>query len=229
MRDALDSGAPIEEIFVSADSDVLATISPPADVPTTEVGPRVIKALSESVTPQGVVAVAALAETPLEVLADADLVLVLDGVADPGNAGTLIRTAAAAGARAMVFTSGSVDPYSGKCVRAAAAAMFTLDLVVDVDFEDVARTARATGLTFLGLDPSGTPYFDVDLKSRCALVAGSEGWGIAPEHHAYLDGTVGIPMPGGIESLNVASATAIVLFEAVRQRLSSAGEEVEGG
>lgn len=226
MGDALAAGAPIEEIFIASDAaaDVHGI---PSQVSVTEVGHRVIKALTGSVTPQGVVAVAAMQDRSIDVLADADLALVLDGVSDPGNAGTLIRTAAAAGAQTVVFISGSVDPYSGKCVRAAAAALFTLDIVVDVTFDEVVRTARATELCVLGLDRSGAPYFEVNLKQRVALVAGNESWGIAPEHRDELDGLIGIPMPGEIESLNVASAASIVLFEAVRQRLSSATEEVK--
>lgn len=228
MRDAFESGAPIEEIFVATDSDVFARLVIPPDTVVTEVGPRVIDALTDSVTPQGIVAVASMPDRSPERLADSDLVLVLDRVADPGNAGTLMRTAAAAGAGAVVFTSGSVDPYSGKCVRAAAAALFRLDVVVDVSFEEVERIVHDAGLRLLGLDPSGAPYYEVDLRQRAALVAGNEAWGIAPEHREHLDGTVGIPMPGGIESLNVASAVSIVLFEAVKQRLSCATEEVEG-
>ena len=194
----------------------------------TEVGGRVIKALTDSVTPQGLVAIAKMQDRSLAALGEADLVLVLDEVADPGNAGTLIRTAAGAGAQAVIFTAGSVDPYSGKCVRAAAAALFKLDIVVDVDFDSVVRAARGAGLKLLGLDRSGAAYYEVNLRTRLALVAGNEAWGIAPEHLAQLDGTVGIQMPGEIDSLNVASASSIVLFEAVRQRLSSGAEEVEG-
>lgn len=96
MRDAFESGAPIEEIFVATDSDVFARLVIPPDTVVTEVGPRVIDALTDSVTPQGIVAVASMPDRSPERLADSDLVLVLDRVADPGNAGTLMRTAAAA-------------------------------------------------------------------------------------------------------------------------------------
>lgn len=182
-------------------------------------GERVIRLLSDTSTPQGVVAVARAPDTELGELTRSDLSLILAGVRDPGNAGTLVRSAAAAGAGAVVFTEGSVDPLNPKTVRACAGALFLVSVVRDADVGEAVATARDAGVQVLGADVRAATDLDaVDLSKPTAFVLGNEAWGFEPELADRLDGTVGIPMPGRVESLNVGIAGSILLFETVRRR-----------
>lgn len=187
-------------------------------MPVHIVGGRVVKALSDAVTPQGIVAVAEIPAAPIDVLRDAELSLILDGVSDPGNAGTLVRTAAAVGVGAVVFPTGSVDPFSPKVARAAAGALFSTRIVIDVETGDAIEAARSGGSKVIATAMDGEPYDRCELTGRLALVVGNEAWGIAPAHKDGCDAVVSIPMAKGVDSLNVAVATAVVLFESQRQR-----------
>ncbi len=224
LREALAANVPVREVFVS-DGEAVAAEAEAAGASVTRVTPAVIEALSETITPQGAVAVVAMEELAPDHLADeADLVLVLDQIRDPGNAGTLVRCAAAAGAAAVFFTAGSVDPYSPKTVRAAAGAMFKVGLGRSVSFEDLVVALAARGFLVVGAETgAASPYDSLDYSGRVAFVVGNEAWGIADEHRPRLAEIVSIPMPGPAESLNAGIAGAILLFEAVRQRrISSA-------
>ena len=213
----------MRELFVSEDTPALGDLVTSAErrnVPITRVSPSVMRGLSDTVTPQGAVAVVSLPEHDLDrLVAAADLVLVLAEVRDPGNAGTLIRSAAAAGASLVVVTTGAADPYSPKTVRAAAGALFHVPVVGGLSLTEIAGTLRAAGLSLVGTAASGgRPLEQVDLTARVALVVGNEAWGIGQAAQDVLDDIVGIPMPGDAESLNAGIAGSIVLFEAVRQR-----------
>lgn len=223
VADALASSWDIGELFVSEDTPAIQELVAIADVrgvTVTRVTPQVMRGLTDTVTPQGVIAVVSLPEVGLEpLLSDADLVLVLAEVRDPGNAGTLVRSAAAAGASVVLFTTGAVDPFSPKTVRAAAGAIFHVPVVAGYDLEGLAGTLRAAGLSLIGAAAAGgRPLGEIDLTARVALVLGNEAWGIGPAATDVLDDIVSIPMPGNAESLNVGIAGSIVLFEAVRQR-----------
>lgn len=227
INDAIAADVTIDDLFVSVDEEDGPVV--PQDVPTHRVGRQVLKALSDTVTPQGMVAVARTPLVELEELRSSNFALILDAVADPGNAGTLIRTGVAAGADAIVFTTGSVDAFSPKVVRAAAASLFATKLITDVAFETAIAIAREGGSRIVATASGATPYYEVDLTGSLVLVAGNEAWGMSDEHLDLCDVTVGIPMSDGTESLNVAVATGIVAFEAVRQRrLSSAPGRNEG-
>lgn len=188
-----------------------------------EVGDNVLKALADTASPQAVVAVAA---TPAFGVADlnedADLVLVLAQVRDPGNAGTLVRSATAVGADCVVFSAGSVDPFGPKTVRASAGAVLRIPVDRAVPLEDALGTLRTKGFTIVGAEGRATTaLYDVDLTGRTAVVVGNEAWGF--EAAAVFDASACIPMEPGVESLNVATAGSLFLFEALRQRrLSSA-------
>jgi RNA methyltransferase, TrmH family len=188
---------------------------------------QVMEALSETSTPQGIVGVARMRTISIAE-ASGDLVLVLADVRDPGNAGTLVRSAAAAGASAVVFCSGSVDPFNPKSVRSTAGLLFHLDLVTGVALPEVGRTLKSKGFSLVGADAtSSTRPDEVDMTGPVALVLGNESWGIEEPARALLDEVTGIPMPGAAESLNVGIAGSILLFEAVRQRVTRAGEHQE--
>ena len=179
---------------------------------------QVIAALTDTSTPQGVVAVAEERAIETEAI-DGDLVVVLADVRDPGNAGTLIRSAVAAGSSGVVFAKGSVDPFNPKTVRATAGLLFRVPLVHEVALEDVLGLLKARGFFVVGADAAAdVAPEDVDLTQSIALVLGNESWGIEAGARALLDEVVGIPMPGPAESLNVGIAGSILLFEAVRQR-----------
>lgn len=221
MREALRAGAPVETVFVSTDVEHFE----PEGAPVVRATPSVLESMSDSVTPQGVVAVVQMRDVELADLGDdADLVVILDQVRDPGNAGTLVRSATAAGAQSVVFTSGAVDPYAPKTVRASAGMLDRVALVRGVPFEDAARSLAARGFAAVGTDASApTPYDAVDYTRRVAFVVGNEAWGMEPDHRELLTEVVSIPMPGDAESLNAGIAGSILLFEAVRQRRGRLG------
>jgi TrmH family RNA methyltransferase len=198
---------------------VAAEALAPGAIDVTLVGERVMRMLSDSSSPQGVVAVAHAPNAALDDLTASDLSLILAGVRDPGNAGTLVRSAAAAAAGAVVFTEGSVDPLNPKTVRACAGALFLVPVVREADVGEAISVARNAGVQVLGADVRADPGPDsFDLTKPTAFVLGNEAWGFEPGLEDLLDGAVSIPMPGRTESLNVGIAGSILLFETVRRR-----------
>ena len=224
VREALEAGAAIETIFATEQvlsDQSLMDLAHSAGVEVQPVGDAVIGALSETTTPQGV---AAIAVSTIEALGsmpeDVNLVLVLHEVRDPGNAGTLIRSAVAAEADAVIFTGSSVDPLGPKTVRASAGALFRTH-VITAGLEEALVSLRTAGVNVVGASAGSEMQPEAcDLTGRIALVVGNEGWGLPPDVASAMDVTVGIPMPGPAESLNVAVAGSILLYEAVRQRRS---------
>ncbi|MQB00285.1 MAG: RNA methyltransferase [Actinobacteria bacterium] len=185
----------------------------------TLVGERVMRMLSDSASPQGVVAVAQAPAAALDDLTGSDLSLILAGVRDPGNAGTLVRSAAAAAAGAVVFTEGSVDPLNPKTVRACAGALFLVPIVREADAGEAISVARNAGVQILGADVrADADLAAFDVTKPTTFVLGNEAWGFDPELEQLLDAAVSIPMPGRTESLNVGIAGSILLFETVRRR-----------
>lgn len=147
----------------------------------------------------------------------APLALVLLGVGDPGNVGTLLRAADASGVTAVVVSPQTADPYAPKVVRASAGALFRVSLVCS---DDPLGTVSSWGLVTAGcVVRDGESLYQVDLDQPLAIVLGSEAHGLAPDVVASLDRRVTIPMPGRAESLNVAMAGTVAIFEALRQRL----------
>ena len=192
------------------------------------VSDAVLSSIATTVTPQGVIGVADLPPGDLdEVVAGATLLVVLHQVRDPGNAGTAVRTADAAGADAVVVTRDSVDCRNPKAVRASAGSLFHLPVVTGADFGDVVRVCRTAGVRLVAADAGGArAHTDVDLTQPTALVFGNEAHGLAAEAVAACDEVVRIRMhdqarpgfPGTAESLNLAATVAILSFEAARQR-----------
>ncbi|HEU0189988.1 MAG TPA: RNA methyltransferase [Mycobacterium sp.] len=184
---------------------------------------RAMKALSDTVTPAGLVAVCRLPAPGLdEVLAGAPgLVAVAVGVGEPGNAGTVIRIADAMGADAVILTGHSVDPYNGKCLRASAGSIFAVPVVVAADVGAVVGALRGAGLQVLATTLSG----ELSLDEAEPLLGRPTAWLFGPESHglpadaaAAADHRVSIPMSGAAESLNVAAAAAICLYQSARAR-----------
>ncbi len=169
-----------------------------------------------TVTPQPVFAVAPMARCGIDSVAPIDLGIVAVEVGDPGNAGTLIRSAAAAGADAVIFGSGSVDAYNPKVVRASAGACFAIRIVEGVPAMEILAALGAAGVNRLGAVARGGDAPDaVDLTRPTAFVLGHETRGLA--EGLAIDGRVTIPMRAG-ESLNLGMAGTVLCFEAARQR-----------
>ena len=222
VADVLRSGLEVIEVYVEADtasdaaaSDV-AALADACSVPVHTVAPGTLAKVTSPVTPQAVGALVSIPDdTPIEWRG---LVLVLVGVRDPGNAGTLVRVAEAAGATAVVSCADAVDPWNPKCVRASAGSIFRVPVLERADVERCIDDLRGVGMTLLAVDTSGRSIDDVDLTGDVALVLGSEAHGLADQHRRACDDVVAIPMVGEIESLNVAMAGTVLAFEAARQR-----------
>jgi TrmH family RNA methyltransferase len=223
LSSALDQSVALEECLVGPEAShaAMAVVerARASGVRVRALGPGVAARLGDTHTPQAVFGVAPLRRRGLEALAAHDLVLVADGVADPGNAGTLVRGAAAAGARVVALGSGSVDVYNPKVVRASAGALFAVGVVEGATSVEILELVGARGLRRLGAVASGgTPLDDVDLRDPVAIVLGHEARGLDPE--LPLDERITIPMAGSVESLNVAMAGTLLCFEVARQRRS---------
>ncbi|WP_191499537.1 TrmH family RNA methyltransferase [Mycobacterium simulans] len=180
---------------------------------------RAAKALSDTVTPTGLVAVCEMPATRLaEVVSGTpQLVAVAVDINEPGNAGTLIRIADAMGAAAVILAGHSVDPYNGKCLRASTGSIFAIPVVVAPDTAVVVEELRAAGLRVLATTVDGeTSLNDVDLAAPTAWLFGPESHGLSAETAGGADHRVRIPMSGGAESLNVAAAAAICLYQSAR-------------
>ncbi len=172
--------------------------------------------LSDTTTSQGMIGLFAFPE--ISVRSDSPpLLLIADGIQDPGNLGTLIRSAAAAGASQVITLPGTVDPWAPKTVRAAAAAHFVIP-IERCSFESL-PTAIPMDAAILGADAAGAVSYDrLDLTGPIALFVGGEGHGLSAHAWAMIDHLVTIPLQNGVESLNAGVAGSIVLFEANRQR-----------
>jgi len=182
---------------------------------------RLFAQLATTETPQGLVAVAELKTSAYEdlFLGAAPLVVVADRVQDPGNLGTMMRTALALGATGMMLTKGSVDAFNPKVVRSAAGALFSLPFAENLSIESCIIDCRKRGLQVLALSADGdSPLAEVDLTKPSLLLLGNEANGLEKSVEKSADLMVSIPMSTDSESLNVAIANAIVLYEASSQR-----------
>lgn len=194
-----------------------------APCPVTTVSRDVLAAMAETVTPQGLLGTAPLRDVDLATaLAGAPrLVAVLEAVSDPGNAGTVIRTADAAGAGAVVLTDGSTDPHGGKCVRASAGSLWHLPVVHGPTVAETVDALHAAGLTVLATSGAGEDDLDDlldrgELSGPTAWLLGNEAAGLSDEALSRADRTVRIPLHGRAESLNLATAAAVCLYASAR-------------
>jgi TrmH family RNA methyltransferase len=232
--DAVAAGRPglLLALYATADaaerySRVLATAATtgcPARIAT----PQVLAAMGDTVTPQGLLAVCRLVDVPLARVLEGPprLVAVLARVRDPGNAGTVLRAADAAGADGVVLTDASVDVHNPKCVRAGAGSLFHLPVSAGVPLADAVAGLRGSGLAVLAADVAGAEDLD-DLQDAAergagplsggvAWVFGNEAWGLPDDDLAAVDAVVRVPVHGRAESLNLATAAAVCLYAAAR-------------
>jgi TrmH family RNA methyltransferase len=231
VEDALRRDVVFDAIFLGPNARVafhdLLDLAAVEDVPLFDLKEGVLEKLGSTRTPQPVIAVATIPPRPtIESLRGAGPVLVAVGVADPGNLGTLLRTAEAAGCAGVVCCGESVDVYNPKVVRASAGAVFGVPIVaarpgVVNDPLDALDELRAAGRKLYGAAAGGPSASSVDLTEPVALVLGNEAHGLSVEVLAAVDGLISIPMAGEVESLNVAMAGTVLAFEAARQRAAA--------
>jgi RNA methyltransferase, TrmH family len=187
---------------------------------------EVMAELAQTITPQGVLAVCRYIDIPLARLAASGprLVVILANVRDPGNAGTVLRTADAAGADGVIFSDATVDAYNSKCVRATAGSLFHLPLVMDVPVAAAVTAMRDAGLHILAadgrvgrsLDETGPGEPDSPLGRPSAWLFGNEAWGLPAGLLALADDAIAVPIYGKAESLNLAAAAAVCLYASAR-------------
>ena len=225
VEGAVETGCVVELFATLAAAEEYAALVAAAEAASARISvvdDRALASLSDSVSPAGLVAVCTALDVPLEVALAAGeqrlLVLGAD-VRDPGNAGTLVRTADAMGADAVVLAGHSVDPYNPKTVRASVGSLFHLPLSLTTDAAAAVVAARAAGYTVLAADGAGELSLDdadAVLAGRVAWLFGNEAWGLPDELAALADHRVSIAIPGRAESLNLATAAAICLHATAR-------------
>lgn len=185
------------------------------------VSPEVLRSIATTVEPDGVVAT--LRRSTIPAPSFTSLGLVLETIQDPGNAGTLIRTAAAVGADGILFSANSVDLDHPKVLRASAGAWFQIPMQVASDLTVEVRRYQSQGMQVIATLPEATqPYWEIDLRQPSLILLGNEGAGLSAELSAIANQQVTIPLQAGTESLNVAIAAGVILYEAKRQRQMSA-------
>jgi TrmH family RNA methyltransferase len=230
---ALDRGGVVSQLFITAAARArhadLADQAARQGAQVQAVSGEVMAELAQTITPQGVLAVCRYIDIPLARLAASGprLVVILANVRDPGNAGTVLRTADAAGADGVIFSDASVDPYNSKCVRATAGSLFHLPLVTGVPMAEAVSAMREAGLRILAADgrasrsldetgPGGPGGPDSPLGRPTAWLFGNEAWGLPPGLLALADDAIAVPIYGKAESLNLAAAAAVCLYASAR-------------
>ncbi|MFI7101560.1 TrmH family RNA methyltransferase [Streptomyces sp. NPDC050161] len=191
---------------------------------------RTVADISQTVTPQGLLGVCRFLDTPFDdiLAAGPQLIAVLANVRDPGNAGTVLRCADAAGADAVVLTDASVDLYNPKSVRASVGSLFHLPVAVGVPVERVMEGLRGAGARLLAADGAGERDLDAELDAGAmsgptAWIFGNEAWGLPEETRALADAVVRVPIHGKAESLNLATAAAVCLYASARAQRTAGG------
>jgi TrmH family RNA methyltransferase len=229
LRTALRAGTAIESVYLAPEGAQDPATAEACDEALRAgarlfpLAPGVLERVADTVTPQPVLTVLPmLPPTPASVSPDParqPLLVVMIDVRDPGNAGTVLRTADAAGVDAVIFSGESVDPYNPKTVRASAGSLFHVPFAVETDPLALATSLAANGYrTLAAVVREGDDYAALDWAVPTALFLGNEAAGLGPDALEAIGGAVAIPMDGQAESLNVGVACAVICFEALRQR-----------
>lgn len=186
-----------------------------------EVPDKIFKSLSDTDNPQGILAVVGFNEYVLrDVFKENNFLLILDKVQDPGNLGTIIRTADAFGANGVIVTSGCVDVYNPKTIRSTMGSIFQIPIVHIDDIMEAIDILKGKNINIISSSLDTDKYsYDIDFKSDCALVVGNEAKGISSQVIDASDKLVKIPMSGKAESLNAAIASGVLMYEVLRQRV----------
>jgi RNA methyltransferase, TrmH family len=226
MEEALDAGVLPAAVYVNAErlaaaprgAALLARLQS-SGPPPQEMSLPAMSAAADTQTPQGILAVLPLPalQLPRQALNEPGLVVILDGMQDPGNLGTILRTAWAAGVGAVITSPGCADVYAPKTVRAGMGAHFRLSVLPAVPWGEMPRVLAGRQV-LLAVTQGGTPYSLVDWRKPTAVIIGGEARGVGPEARDLATAEVSIPMSAGVESLNAAVAAGVLLFEAFKQR-----------
>jgi TrmH family RNA methyltransferase len=218
IREALGPPLALESLFTSVDDDPLAVRARQTGVEVTHVTPELLARITSTVTPQPLVGIASHRDLELSALDASGVLVLLHEVRDPGNAGTILRSADAAGARGVVFTATSVDPYNPKTVRASAGSLFHVPFCRGVETSVAIGDLRARGVRVLAVDPLGDQdLYRCDLSDPLAFVFGNEAHGLPADVVRSADASVRVPHRGRAESLNLAAAATVCLFEHARR------------
>lgn len=221
VEEALDSDFEVVNIFISTrgeskyeDSQVKSKLQ--EDTKVYSINDSLFKSICDTENPQGIIAT--VKNKPVEIKYNHGFYVLADKIQDPGNMGTIIRTAHATGALGVIITKGTVDIYNDKTLRATMGSIFNVPVLFDEDLSLVTKL-RDSGFKLItsSLDTDEN-FYDIDLKEKVIISVGNEGNGISEEIYDICDLKVKIPMPGGAESLNVAVAASIMMYEVVRQK-----------
>jgi TrmH family RNA methyltransferase len=235
VREALARPGCVVAVFATYDAgdrhpDLISVAQADPGVEWQLVDEAALASLTETVTPQGVVAVCNFVDVGLDELLGR-LIAVCADIRDPGNAGTVLRSADAAGADGVVLAGSSVDPYNGKAVRASAGSVFHVPISIGSPVDETVASCRRAGLTVLAADGSGATTLD-DLIDAGSLVGptawlfGNEARGLPDELLASADDVVRVPIYGRAESLNLATAAAVCLYASARVQRGRSGPTV---
>lgn len=230
IYDALQSNAPLEALFADecfVEKKMSAEIINTAIAKNIQIytaNEKLLKSLCETETPQGLVAVVKTDEKEFsaDTTRDKSLFIILEKTQDPGNLGTIIRTAAAANADGIILSEGCVDAYNPKVIRSTMSAIFSIPIYANVDLKKAKFALKNSGFKIFATSLKASKYyFDANLTNKTAFIFGNESKGISAEVAALSDERLTIPILGNVDSLNLSQAVSIMLFETIRQRLKN--------
>ena len=209
-----------EYVIYSAESPAVRAAAS-SRISSFKVSRKLFSLLTSVETPQGVLAVVKKREWNLEdVIRSAGTIIFCAGIQDPGNLGTVIRSADAVGAAGVIVSRGTVDPFNQKTIRSTMGSLFHLPLVQIDDEEESIRALKKRGIKVIGADMSGKDYWGAELSGPVTVLIGNEGAGLQDKVLAACDEVVKIPMPGRAESLNAAMSASLIMYETLRQKWS---------
>lgn len=183
---------------------------------------RVFEGMSDTNTPQGILAVVSMCEYSLTDVChskgDEPFLLIIEKLQDPGNLGTIIRTAEGSGVTGIVMSRDSVDVYNPKTIRSTMGSVFRMPVYISENLLEDLRYISEQGITIYGAHLDGINFYDKDFRTACGFLIGNEGNGLSDEVSSMADSLIRIPMCGSVESLNAATSTAVISYEVLRQR-----------
>lgn len=217
VRDALSKNADIECIIIKEGT----AFEMASGVEVYTLAKKLFDEVSDTVTPQGVIALCRICEKSVSDILkkEGELIVICEELQDPGNIGTIIRTAHAAGCKGVILTKGCCDLYNPKIIRATMTGVFSVDVVTDAKIGEVAATLKKEGFKLIAgaLTETAVDFYEASLSGKCAVIIGNEGNGIKEETLSLCDAVLKIPMDSAAESLNAAVAGSIMIYEHYRQ------------
>ena len=220
-EEALESDFEVVHIFISAKGESKFESSSvknklQENTKVYSLSDSLFKGICDTDNPQGIIAV--VRNKPVEIKYDHGFYMLADKIQDPGNMGTIIRTAHAAGALGVIITKGTVDIYNEKTLRSTMGSIFKIPVIEDKDLTLVQKLKNSGFKLVTSSLDTDKNFYDIDLKEKVIISVGNEGNGISAEVYEISDFKIKIPMPGGAESLNAAVAASIMMYEVVRQK-----------